>query len=311
MFIVGGYVKYADVSRKIMEYLRTQTGSFEQASVDEAYLEISKFKNQNEKWEEAGQKAQGIKDHIKKIERLTCSIGIGPNKLIAKIAAGEHKPDGLTIIRPEFVEGFLDPKPVGAIPGIGPKARETLARIGVRTIAQLRAVPEEKLVEMFGKPRRTMNNLEMKSGSRPLRASGWGASMYRRSRGIDDSPVEEEREAKSVGEQETYERDTLDPAFLTAHLSALCQTVMRRLKQEGFNSFRTVSLIVRFENFETKTRSHTFQEPVAQEKVLKTAALQLFLPFLDRRENPHRQRIRLLGVRVEKLSTTKPPRMIL
>lgn len=295
VFLEPDFKKYSAASNAIMEYLRT-LGKVEQASVDEAYIQLeeletlnSKFeilnksKTQNPKndvWEKAVEKTKAIKDYIKTTQKLTCSIGIGPNKLVAKIAAGMEKPDGLTVVRPEKIQVFLDPLSAREIPGIGPKSGEILEHLNIRTIEQLRKLPKEKLIELFGK---------------------WGSDMYAKARGIDDSPVTEEYETKSIGEQETYDTDTLESVFLTRRIKALSESVFKRLGKENF-LFRTVSIIVRFSDFETKTRSRTLQKAVRDRKILETTALQLFLPFLDQRENPKKKRVRLLGVRAEKLT---------
>lgn len=287
VFLEPNFKSYSVASTQIMEYLRTKADLFEPASIDEAYLELKatsdkehgKWKGENGEWKYAEDLAKEIKEHIKKAQHLTCSIGVGPNKLIAKIAAGRQKPDGLTMVKPDQVQEFLDPLPVKEIPGIGPKTQEALARLGILKIRELRALSKEKLQELFGK---------------------WGIDMHRKANGIDESPVQEKQETKSIGEQETYERDTLDSIFLLNRLKELTERVFQTLEKERF-LFRTVSIIVRFSDFETKTRAHTLPKPAADLKTLEYQSLQLFLPFLDRRENPKRKLIRLLGVRVEKL----------
>jgi len=279
VFLEPDFKAYSRVSKAIMDYLRTKADILEQASIDEAYIEKSKFKNQNAKWEEAISLAKEIKEHIKKAQQLTCSIGIGPNKLIAKIAAGRQKPDGLTIVKPEETQKFLDPLPVREIPGIGPKSEETLLKLGITTIKQLQQLQREQLSELFGK---------------------WGEDMHLKAQGIDESPVTAEYEAQSIGEQETYEKDTLDSNFLVNRIKELSKSVFVRVKEEGF-LFRTISITVRFHDFETKTRAHTLDKPTADITALEHQALQLFLPFLDSRENPKKKLIRLFGMRVEKL----------
>lgn len=276
--------RYAEISHAIMDYLRTQGDVVEQASVDEAYVEMRDEKGEmrNEVWERAKEKAQKIKAHIKKEFGLTCSIGIGPNKLISKIAAGTQKPDGLTVVQQEQVQEFLDPMPASTLPGIGPKSTAALQKIGIVTIQDLRKLSREKLHELFGK---------------------WGLSMYDKARGIDESPILAEYEAKSIGEQETFEVDSLDPVFLLGRLKALTKSVHERLLREA-KQFKTISIVVRFEDFETLTRAHSLDASVGGTKsgiIIEREALQLFMPFLDRRENPRHKRIRLLGVRIEKL----------
>ena len=152
--------------------------------------------------------------------------------------------------------------------------------MGVRTIRDLRGIPQKRMEETFGK---------------------WGAELYGKARGLDDSPVEEERETKSVGEQETFDEDTLDSRFLLGKLSTMAESVLIKLKEEGFSAFRTVTITVRFSNFRTVTRSRTLHQPSGDPEFLKFAATDLFLPFLDKRENPRKNLIRLMGVRVENL----------
>lgn len=288
VFVGGNHKRYAEVSRAIMGYLRSVAEAVEEASVDEAYFELQSAKRESQSaddmWQYTEAKAREIKEHIRKTQGLTCSIGIGPNKLIAKMASGMEKPDGLTVVRPEGVQEFLDPQPVQAIPGIGPKSAAVFERMWVRTIRDLRGLSEAELMERFGK---------------------WGNGMYRKARGIDDAPVVAEHEVKSIGEQETYEKDTLDPVFLTGRLKELARQVYARVKRGGFAGFRTVSITVRFADFETKTRAHTTSVLAAGAKNIETEAFQLFLPFLDKRENPRKKLIRLLGVRAEKLLEKK------
>lgn len=289
VFLTGTHKKYSEVSHKIMEYLRTLTPLVEQVSIDEAYLELepithderltTEMRIQKNPWKSAEKSAKGIKAEILKQEKLTCSIGIGPNKLIAKIASDHKKPDGLTIVRPEKIQHFLDPKGIRVIPGIGPKAEITLNGLGVKTIRDLRGISEEILIQRLGK---------------------WGADIYRKARGIDESPIVTDYETKSVGEQETFEHDTLDARFLLERLRILSREVFERLREKQF-AFRTVSITVRFTDFETVSRAQTLKTPSQERKELEQSALALFLPFLDTRKNPRKKLIRLLGVRAEKL----------
>jgi DNA polymerase IV (DinB-like DNA polymerase) len=220
-----------------------------------------------------------LKREIREREGLTCSVGIAPNKLIAKIASDFQKPDGLTVVRPDEVQPFLDPLRIRVIPGIGPKTEGSLHERAIRTIADLRGVERERLTEWFGK---------------------WGEELWRKSRGISESPVSNEWEPKSIGEQETFEQDTLEAAFILARAGELAAAVFRRLVTEGFRAFRTVTVTVRFANFVTTSRSHTLV-PLTSREALEREVLRLLLPFLDSRENPGRRLIRLIGVRAEKL----------
>lgn len=269
--------KYARVSACIMGILHRFVPVVEQASIDEAYLDLSSTGS----YAEAGSLCRAIKQAIKDEERLTASVGIGPNKLVAKIASGLHKPDGLTVVPDQEVEAVLAALPVRTIPGIGPKTETVLAQRGIRLIRDLVRCSQTELQTMFGKR---------------------GLDFYDMARGKDESPVSEEHEVRSVGEQETFEQNTHDPLFLSERLTVMCEEVMVRLREEGFASFRTVVLTVRFADFETKSRTHTLPAPTAAPNVLKVEAMKLLMPFLDRRENPSLKPIRLIGVRVEKLA---------
>lgn len=277
VFLGGSFKKYAEVSENIMKILRARAEAVEQVSVDEAFADVSHLKD----FKKAEAFVRALKEEIRKKERLTCSVGLGPNKLIAKIASDREKPDGLTVVRPNEVMEFLAPLPVRTIPGIGPKTEVALARKGIKTIAGLRKVPIEVLVDELGK---------------------WGSELYRKARGEDDSPVAESGEVKSIGEQETFEEDTADMNVLTERLTFLAREVYRRFRVSGFETFRTVVVTVRFSDFETKSRAHTLSEPADTEETITFEALKLLLPFVDRRENPHRKKVRLVGVRVEKLT---------
>lgn len=277
VFMEGRHANYAKVSEHIMEILSRYAPEKEQASIDEAYIDLSGLRS----FEAARETARAIKVEILRKEALTASIGIGPNKMLAKIASDLEKPDGLTVITPEDVEDILGSLPVRKIPGLGPKSAIELAKLKIVTIGQLRRLGRDELKEIFG---------------------AWGDDVYDRARGKDDAPLREAWTAKSVGEQETFRYDTLEPSFLAACIGRLAEDVFRRFENDGFNDFRTVVLTVRFADFTTRNRSHTFPEPVRSEKELAFQGLRLLIPFLDARENPGREPIRLLGLRVEKLS---------
>jgi DNA polymerase IV (DinB-like DNA polymerase) len=276
VFLTPNFPRYAEVSRRLMELVRSSVPVVEEAGIDEAYLDLS-FTGSFAK---ARELCLALKEAINRREQLTCSLGVGPNKLVAKIASDFQKPDGLTVVTPEEVETFLAPLPVRAIPGIGPKTEKFLTAKGIRRVEQLRAVSREELKSWFGK---------------------WGLELYDKVRGRGREELTLDWEPKSVGEQETFAQDRRDLDFLFRRLWHLCHQVRRRLWEEGFTGFRTVVLTVRFEDFQTVSRSHTLPQPTASGRVLRFAVMKLFMPFLDRRENPRRKAIRLLGVRLEKL----------
>ncbi|MBK9308538.1 MAG: DNA polymerase IV [Nitrospira sp.] len=275
-FVSVDMPKYARVSEEVMQIVRRFIAKVEQASIDEVYGDLS----ETESYEEAERICRRLKEAIVSDVRLTASVGIGPNKLIAKIASGWQKPNGLMVVREEEVEAFLSPLSVRVVPGIGPKTEAVLREKEIRVVKDLRDASLQQLTHLLGKR---------------------GAVFYDKARGYDDSPVEEYSEPQSIGEQETFESDTLDSHTLFTQLDSLARGAMDRLTLEGFKAFRTVVLTVRFADFETKSRAHTLATATGDPGVLQREGLKLLMPFLDRRENPHRKRIRLLGVRLEKL----------
>ena len=178
-------------------------------------------------------------------------------------------------------EAFLEPMSVRAIPGIGPKTESLFAARGAKTVRDLKKFSREELAELTGR---------------------WGAELYETIRGRDDAPVVEEYEVKSIGEQETFLKDTKSVELIFERLSAMCKNVVARLVADDFHTFKTVVITVRFAGFETKTRTHTFPDPQRTVKSLQTEMFRLILPFLDARENPKGKLIRLVGVRIEKLA---------
>jgi DNA polymerase IV (archaeal DinB-like DNA polymerase) len=282
VFIRPNMALYREISDRIMQILQRFADAFEEASIDEAYLDVSSRENFAAVTEEMTR----LKAEICELEGLGCSIGIGPNKLIAKIASGHQKPDGLTVITPEMVDSFLDPLPIRVIPGIGPKSESFLHERNLRTVGDLRQVPESTLVEWFGK---------------------WGRRLFEKARGIDDSEVSNEWTRKSLGEQETFEEDTRSQSVVTERLDRMAERMVTKLRGKEFEGFRTVTVTVRFGDFQTSNRSRTIKEGIRiadddhARRRLKEEALSLILPFFDARENPRGKAFRLIGLRVEKL----------
>ncbi|MDO8574067.1 MAG: DNA polymerase IV [bacterium] len=284
VFIGGRGKRYEEVSREIMEIVKRYSNKIEPASIDEAYLDFS-FLNS---YEEAVKQAKKLKQEIWIKERLTCSVGIGPNKLIAKIASDIQKPDGLTIIKEEEKEKFLELLPIRKIPGVGPKVESLLGNLKVKTVKDLK--------EMFKTKSRNLP-----AGTKKFLESKWGTSLYQKAKGISDSPVEEEHETKSIGEQETFPKDSLDPNYIIEIMRFLVADVIKRFEKSEFKTFKNVTITVRFQGFITKTRSYTLDKPACDLKTLEFESLKLLYPFFDRRENPQHKKIRLVGVRIEKL----------
>jgi DNA polymerase IV (DinB-like DNA polymerase) len=274
IFLPVRFDLYAKVSEQIMALLKSfiePAGKFEQVSIDEAYLDISFLKS----YQKAESLARKIKNEIKKKEKLTCSIGIGPNKLIAKIASDFQKPDGLTVIKPEKVMSFLLPMDVDVLYGVGPKTAGILYQMGVRTVRDLQKISKKRLVEIFGV---------------------FGEDLYKMARGIDEREVEEYWEIKSIGRQITFLEDTRDRGLITKTLLQLAHDVWRELKEQKF-LFRTVTVTCRYFDFETHDKSETLPKPTDSFQKLKILSLKLILPFLVGKK----KKVRLVGVRVSNL----------
>lgn len=272
--------RYQGVSRHIMEIVRPFGEKMEQVSVDEAYLQLSGFgyrvsgiSSQSSVigYQIAEGVARKIKQEIWEKEKLTCSIGIGPSKLVAKIASGHKKPDGLTIIEPHKVQAFLDSKPAGALPGVGPKTSRVLQeKWNVETIADLRRISQNELIDVFGKN---------------------GVWIWQTARGIDGRPIEKDREIKSVGRQTTFEEDTNDSRIIVKTIFRLLEEAFRELHGEGLAG-RTLTVVVRYAGFETHSSQESTKEILTLEKA-KKLCLKLVLPYFDKG-----WRIRLVGIRI-------------
>ncbi len=290
VFFGGNFPKYGAVSAEIMKIIRRFAPNVEQASVDEAYLDLSFC----EGYPAAEVVAEKIKSAIKKEAKLTASIGIGPNKLVAKIASDYKKPDGLTVLPPESVEPFLNPLSIRKIPGIGPKTEKIFSDLKISKIQDLKKYSVAELERLLGK---------------------WGVDIYQKSRGQDDAPVVEDYDRKSIGEQETFSKDSKNSTYISDRVKIICGSIVQRFMESEFNSFKTIGITVRFHDFITKTRARTLPAEISRTgnlfsrptpgsiaKELEFEALKLITPFLDRRENPENKKIRLIGFRIEKLS---------
>lgn len=277
-FLSPRFHRYQELSDAVMATARRYARALQQTSVDEAYADFSSYQS----FRKAEIAAKKLKTEIRASMGLSCSIGIGHNRMMAKIAANAQKPDGLTVILPSRAEQFLENLPVRVIPGIGKKTEELLKRKGIVLVRDVKTRSWEELSSWLG---------------------SHGFDLYQRVRGVGSANVAVVDEAgrKSISEDETFESDTLDFKFLTRKLEVLAQDVAARLDRKHFRGFQTVSIIVRFEDFETKTRSLTVKEILSTAAQLERKGLKLLLPFFERTENPRKKKIRMLGLRVEKL----------
>ena len=264
--------KYSRESARIRAVLEEFTPQLEFVSIDEGYLDVT---GSLRLFGGKRRLAQRVQQRIEEETGLTGSLGVAPNKLVAKIASDLKKPRGLVIVEPEQVEEFLWPLEVRRLPGVGPKMQESLKAVGVTTIGQLAAIPREELEERFGE---------------------WGGDLWRKARGLDDGSVEEGGEAKSVGHEHTYDEDTDDYELVRSTLMRLSERTARRLRQAG-KAGHTVTTKVRFEGFVTVTRRQTLEHPVCEATGICEAALENFAAA-----RPGGRRIRLVGVSVSGLA---------
>ena len=277
VFCRGSGREYSKISDRIVKIIESYIHTVEKTSIDEAYFDLSEVGS----WQGAVQVARQVKDNILRQERLFASVGVGPNKMVAKIASDADKPDGFRIVQPEQVESFLDPLSIRVIPGIGPKTEMKFHHLGISTVRDLKCYSRYQLHELLGK---------------------WGDVLYYKARGQYDTPLRGPWVPKSLGEQRTFFQDTLGFGYLYQVLKELSRDVWRRFERHGFRSYRTVVLTVRFADFETLSRARTLPEAAAQSDTMLITALILLAPFLDLRANPRRKQIRMLGLRIEKLS---------
>jgi len=275
IFLPVNFELYARISRRVMEILRRHAVRFEQWGIDEAFIELTgKVKD----FDEAREKAERIKKEIRDEIGLGCTIGVGPNKLIAKIASDLGKPDGLVVVKPHEVRSFLAPLPVRKLLWVGRKTEEALKAMGIELIGELAEADAEMLYERLGK---------------------MGPQLKAMAQGIDDSPLIETWEAKSIGSQRTFETDTSDEREIYGKLDELSEEVFRRAAVEGV-AFSNVGIVIRFSDFETHTRARTLKKPCERLDELRRIARELAAPFL-REGKP----IRLVGVRVASLEKRK------
>lgn len=281
IFLPVDFERYEKASAQVFGIIKKYADRVEPASIDEFYFDLSFAKD----YGKAKEICLKIKEEIKEKLKITCSVGVGPNKLISKISAGMKKPDGLLLIKESEAEKFLEPLSIRELPGIGPKTGSIFNQRGIEKIKDLKKIPKEELEKMLGK---------------------YGEEIYYKARGIDDSGIVENWVAKSIGEQTTFQQDTLDCAYIGEAFAKICQSVFERFLESGFTSFKTIGITVRFSDFQTHTSAKTLKisiyskNPRRGEKEFKLQALKLLLPYLDRRKNPRKKLIRLIGVRIEK-----------
>ena len=274
IFIKANHEVYEIASQKIMNILRKHSDSFESVSIDEAYLDIS---SRSTDIEMARQIALEIKDQIRRREGLTCSVGIGPNKLIAKMASDFRKPDGLTIIRPEEVKSFLYLLPLERLFGIGDKTSSKLKKMGIETIEQLADCNPSLLVETFGKK--------------------FGAYLHLAANGEDKEKVEERGIREQIGRLSTLKNNTREIHQITKVLDELAKSVHNQITEENL-SFKSVSITAIMEDLKAHTKTKTLEASTDALPAIRNTAHQLLQNLLEENED---EELRRIGVKVSNL----------
>lgn len=269
------FTRYKTVSAQIREIFLRHTDLVEPLSLDEAYLDVT---IERTGIPTATETAEMIRREIREETGLTASAGVAPNKFLAKIASDWNKPDGIFVIRPHQVIRFLEPLPVGKIPGVGKATEQRLEEQGIRIVAELRNIDRETLHQRFGK---------------------FGDRLWELARGIDESPVVPNRPLKSVSVENTFETDlTKDEVAMALEEESkrLWETLVKKKR-----TARTVTVKLRTPRFETATRRLTLPEPVGSLEELVMVALTL----LDRFDFPPAAKFRLAGVGVSNFTESE------
>ena len=271
VFLRPDLERYRRESRRIMAIFRDFTEVVEPASLDEAYLDVS---GRLAPYASATEVAEAIRARVRAETGLTVSIGVSNSRLVAKIASDWDKPDGLTVVPPKRVPDFLAPLPVRKLHGVGPATEQVLAGLGIATVADLRGRSREELAGALG---------------------SFGLTLHDFARGVDDRPVGVPRERKSLGVEDTFQRDLTDAAEMARRLAEMAAHVADQLGARGLVG-RTVTVKARYPDFTTVTRSQTVNRPTADGEELAQWARVL----LGRTEASARG-VRLLGVSVSGL----------
>jgi DNA polymerase IV (archaeal DinB-like DNA polymerase) len=272
-FIRMDHARYEAYSDRVMEVVRGQVDVLEQAGIDEAFFDITK-RSQGD-YDAAAVLALELKDKVNREEKLTCSIGLGPNKILAKIASDLKKPNGLTVVRDGEAQAFLSPLSIDKIYGVGPKTTKLLEENGITTIQGLASVPIERLEDLFGR----------KSA----------VYLHDASNGVDDEPIVDRGGASQLSRMITLKKDTRDIDQIISELLPALKDVHQKLVSKSF-FFRSVSVIGILKDLSLHTRSKTLETSTNDYSVLEREARELFTALL-----PEVGELRRAGVRLSEL----------
>lgn len=267
---------YEEVSERIMDVLRDYVDSFEKGGIDEAYLEVTNRTRGD--FEKAEELAAELKQQILRQEHVTCSIGIAPNKLIAKIASDHKKPSGLTMVKPEELMTFMAELPVDKIPGVGIKVAEKLGQLNVQTVNQLCTVDASVLIESFG------NSL--------------GTFLYQAARGEDDDAVKEREQPTQFSRIVTLKNDTREISEVMPTLEELANSVAQKLAESDMTC-KSVSVIAVLGDLSIHSKSRTLESPTSDLSTITKNARDLMEQFIELMPDAVARRV---GVRLSALS---------
>ncbi len=270
VFVYPRFYRYEQLFWQVAKILLRFSPAVELASIDEAYIDLS---GTERLFGNPVETAYQIKLDIRKELGLVASVGIAPNKLLAKIASDSSKPDGFLSIDQKNIREFLDPLPVCVLPGVGKKFTESLACLGIHTIADVLRFSENSLMRIFGKA---------------------GSSLYQLALGNDDSPVKTGHMRKGISNERTFDVDISSPTGIRQELLLLCDHLASRMAEEKIVG-RTITLKVRYSDFTTITRSHTIPAPTRSHRKIYQSAISLL-------KNTPKQPVRLLGISVSNIS---------
>ncbi len=273
IFLPVDYALYEEESERFMDILREYTDLVESFGLDEAFVEM-RCAPEEDPFEKAITTARKIKERIRCELKLTATVGVAPNKLLAKLATELAKPDGFMVIREEDVERVLRGLPVRKLWGVGEKTEKRLKFLGIQTVGELARTPLLHLVRYFGRAHGTM--------------------LHEYSRGVDTSPVVPFHEPNSMSREVTFEKDTRDVYFIKEVLYELTKDVAKRLREEGYRA-KTFTIKIRYYDFKTITRSRTVVTPTDSLNDMWTVVAEL----VDRVDTT--QPIRLVGVKASGL----------
>jgi DNA polymerase IV (DinB-like DNA polymerase) len=266
---------YESVSTRIMDILRDHGDTFEKTGIDEAYLDISA--NSNGRYDIAKMIGTTVKEIILRQEHITCSVGIAPNKLLAKIASDRTKPNGLTVVEPEQICTFLNGQLINTIPGVGKKVEEKLHALNVQTIDDLALLNPVLLQESFGKK--------------------LGSYLFQAARGEDYEPVQNRELPTQMSRIGTLREDTRDFNLISPFVRELTQSLLEKLQNEDLTC-KSVSIIAILSNLTIHTRSKTLESHTSDLRIIDEFAQQLMREFL---ESMPQAMLRRLGVKVSGL----------